>query len=263
MEYSFFLKIIISFITAGAWIAAATLLGERFGSKTGGLITNLPSNILISFLFIAFTRNIDYVREAAVSVPVGTSIDVIFLLIFIILLRYHIIFAVIVSLGAWFILAFFSMLMPLKNIYINILIFIIITAVSFFVVEKILKIRSVPRNQKYYTISQKLIRVLFAGCIVSGIVIAARFLDPFYVGIIATFPAVLLSSMVILSINQNREFAQATGKVLLLSLGNIIVFSSSAYFSFHKFGIVFGAVISFALSLLYLLLFQPVIKRIS
>ena len=49
-DHFFVIKVLISFVVAGIWIAGATLLAERFGSKIGGLITNLPSNILISLI---------------------------------------------------------------------------------------------------------------------------------------------------------------------------------------------------------------------
>lgn len=71
-------KIIISFFVAGIWISAATLLAEKFGSKIGGLIANLPSNILISLLFIAIVNNTDYVINTVPSVPIGMAIDTIF-----------------------------------------------------------------------------------------------------------------------------------------------------------------------------------------
>ena len=52
----FLLNIILAFFIAGSFIALLTLLAERFGSTIGGLIANLPSNILITMIFISLTR---------------------------------------------------------------------------------------------------------------------------------------------------------------------------------------------------------------
>jgi len=263
MDHIFIIKAVTSFFIAGIWITSVTLLAEKFGSKIGGLITNLPSNILISFLFIALTKNVNYVKDATVTVPIGMSIDALFLLIFIILLRYKLTLAVIISLSAWFLLAIVSISIPVNNIVTNIIVYIIITVISFILVEKVLKIKSVPKNSKKYSLPQILIRAAFAGSVVSGIVIIAYFLNPFFVGIISTFPAVLSTTMIILAVNQNNRFAQATGKILILSSTNIVIYSSAVYVTYPVFGIIFGTIISFALSFIFICTFIPIIRRVA
>ena len=119
MDKIFILKIIISFFISGLCITISTLLAEKFGSKIGGLITNMPSNILISFLFIALTQNIEYVKDASVTVPIGMTIDTIFLLIFVIFLNYSLILSIVFSIFSWFILAVFFNIFKLNNIYLN------------------------------------------------------------------------------------------------------------------------------------------------
>ena len=75
MDSLFLAKVIISFFVAGIWISAATFLAERMGSKIGGLIANLPSNILVGLLFLYFVYDIDYVISVVPSVPIGMLIN--------------------------------------------------------------------------------------------------------------------------------------------------------------------------------------------
>ena len=70
MDTVFLLNVFLSFVLAGTWISFATILAEKFGSKIGGLIANLPSNILISYLFIALTSSPEFVAEISVSLPI-------------------------------------------------------------------------------------------------------------------------------------------------------------------------------------------------
>jgi len=79
----------------------------------------------------------------------------------------------------------------------------------------------------------------------------------------STFPAVLLSTMVILIINQGIPFARATGKILILSSSNIIVYGIVVYFTFPALGIALGTAVSFAASLIWVLALRPVSDLLS
>jgi hypothetical protein len=73
-------------------------------------------------------------------------------------------------------------------------------------------------------------------------------------GVLATFPAVLTSTMVILARSQSTAFAQATGKILILSSGNIIVYTSCVGILFPMVGPWWGTLVSFAVSACFVVL---------
>jgi len=262
MDKIFIVRIIISFFIAGFWIAVATLLAERLGSKIGGLITNLPSNILISLLFIAMINDTSYVIHAVPTIAIGMTINTLFLFCFISILQYGLVTAAIISLLVWFVFALIAMFLNCNNLFFNVIFYIIVTLIVFIILEKLIKIPSVNKSAKKYTKTQMLLRALFAGSVVSSVIIISKFFNPYVVGIFSTFPAVLLSTMIILEINQSKAFAQATGKVLVLSSSNIIVYGLAVYFSYPKFGIVLGTIISFMLAFLWVWLFHPIVRRV-
>jgi len=263
MDKIFIIRVIISFFIAGIWIAGATLLAERLGSKLGGLVTNLPSNILISLIFVVMVNGIPYVIDALPAVPIGMAINMIFLFVFIIALQYGLLLSTIISLLIWFGLAIAAAFLNYDNLFVNVVFYIIMSFITFIVLEKVIKIPSAKKSNKKYTPLQMFIRAVFAGSIVASVVVISKFFDAYILGIFSTFPAVLLSTMVILGINQGKEFAQATGKVLVLSSTNIVVYVVAVYFTFPRFGIILGTVISFICSFLWVCLFLPVIRRIK
>ncbi|MDI9559183.1 MAG: DUF3147 family protein, partial [Pseudomonadota bacterium] len=55
MDNIFVLKLILSFIVGSLWITMVTILAEKYGTRIGGLMAGLPSTILISLFFIAWT----------------------------------------------------------------------------------------------------------------------------------------------------------------------------------------------------------------
>jgi len=261
MNY-FIIKVVSSFFIAGTWIALSTNLAEKFGSKIGGLISNLPSNILISLIFIALVNDVTYVTDAIISIPVGISICTVFLVIFIYLLKYKLLIASVVSVVLWFLLAIISSYFKSGSLAVNLIIYFFVSITAIFYIEKVLKIPTTPNSKKHYSTFQIIFRVFFSGSIVASIVVISKFCNPYFTGIFSTFPAMLLSTMIILSLNQGSKFAQSTGKILTLSLSNIVVYVLAVYFTYPIFGIAFGTLISYLFSTLWIVFLYPLVKRL-
>lgn len=263
MENAFLLKVITSFIVAGIWIGGATLLAERLGSKKGGLISNLPSTILIALVFVALVQDPTFAAQAADAAPIGMLIDTLFLLVFILLLKYGLKKTVLLSLSTWFVLAFLANKIHLSNIVLNIILYFIVAVSIFFLLEYVVKIPAKEKNWKKYSPGSLLIRALFAGSVVAGTIIISTFAGTYWVGLFSTFPAVMLSTMVILTVNQGINFARATGKIMILSSTNIIVYALGVSFTYPRMGVVLGTIVSFGSAFLWVLLLHPLIKRLS
>ncbi|NQV02264.1 MAG: DUF3147 family protein [Bacteroidia bacterium] len=258
-----YFQVFLSFALAGSWIAVLTLLAERFGSKVGGLITNLPSNILITLIFISLSQGIGFVEEMTPAIPIGLLIDSIFLVVFILLLRYNLLVGILGSIGSWLVLALIANRIQMESLWINVAIYFAITILAFLFVEYGWKIPAKGRSGKKYTLGQMAIRAAFAGGIVGGVVLISHFVPAYLTGIISAFPAVLFSSMVILAVNQGKAFAQATGKVMILSTSNIVIYTLGVYFTYPVLGIVGGTVVSFVIAFLWVVMLRPVMKRFT
>jgi hypothetical protein len=259
----FFFQILLSFVFSGFWIAGATLLAEKLGSKMGGLIANLPSNILISLLFIALSQGKHFASQAALSVPIGMSIDTIFLFVLIVSLRWGALISIIFSLLSWFGLVILVQKIHYTNLSGNLIIYFFITCGIFLLLEKIFKFTSLPKSNKSYKLSQIVMRAIFAGSVVGSTVFLSSILEAFSTGLFATFPAVLLSTLIILVLNQGIQFAQATGKILVLSSSNIVVYSIMIHLTYPSIGPLWGTLLSFFTAFLWIWVFQPVLKKIG
>jgi hypothetical protein len=263
MDSLFLSRVILSFVLAGSWIAVVTLLAERLGSRLGGLFTNLPSNILFSLIYIALSNGIPFVTGMVPGIPLGMLIDTVFLVVMMATLRFGVLWSLLVSLGSWAFLAWLANLLPSAPLWLAVTLYLAGASGLFLVAEKRMKIPSVPASDKGYTLLQLSSRAVVAGAIVAGVVVVSQFAPPYLTGIISTFPAVLLSTMMILIINQGIPFARATGKILILSSSNIIIYGIVVYFTFPAFGIAVGTLISFAASFIWVLALRPVIDLLS
>lgn len=257
------LRVILSFLTAGTWISLATLAGEKLGSRVGGLIVNLPSNIVVSFLFVALTRGTAFTAEAAQAIPLGMTINTLFIFIFVITIRKSLLFAVLVSLAAWLSVAAAAAAFPVHRLSVSLGIYVLVCIAGFLLAEFGAKIRSVPKKPAPWNPRGMLIRALFAGTVVASAVLAAQIAPPYITGIMATFPAVTLSTFVILSLTQGTDFTRATGKILMLSSSNIIVYAFLVAQTYPRLGILPGTLISFAAAVIWISLFLPLVRRLS
>lgn len=256
-------RIVLSFFIAGIWITGSTLLGERLGSQKAGLITNLPSNILISLLFMAITKGSDYAASATAGIPIGMTIDTVFLLVFIILLPRGLWRALVFSLLAWAASAIVIVrLLPPLGFGLSIVIYLLVMAVAFLIVDRMLAVRKVEKKPAAFSLKIVAVRAFFAGSVVAGAVAIAQVAPPYMTGVLATFPAVLTSTMVILTRSQGSDFARATGKILILSSSNIILYAACAGILFPKVGPWWGTLAAFSASLIYIRLLGELTKRV-
>lgn len=263
MEKAHLIKIVISFFTAGIWIGGATLLAERLGSRKGGLVANLPSTILVSLVFVALVQDPFFAAQATRAVPIGMLIDTIFLLVFVLLLKYGLVKATLLSLSCWLVLALAAAEIRLENLTLGILLYTIVAVASYLLLELGFHIPSQGKNRKKYTPASLLTRVLFAGSVVAGTTILSIFAGTYWVGLFSTFPAVMLSSMIILTLNQGVDFSRATGKIMVISSTNIVLYALVVFFTYPTLGVVLGTVVSFFAAFLWILMLNPILKKLS
>jgi len=262
MQLETVLRIALAFVVAGLWISLATLAGERLGTRLGGLIANLPSNILVSLLFMSVTRGPSYAAQTALSIPVGMAVDTLFLLALIAFLPRGLASALAAGLVVWVAAAALAAFLPPILPPWSILLYVLVCVACFALAEFGFKVRSVPKKAGPFKPAAILVRALFAGTIVAGAVAAAQFSPPYLTGIVSVFPAVLLSTMTILTRAQGSDFARATGKVLIVSSSNIIVYGLAVSLLFPLLGPWWGTLLSFVAAALYVALLLPLTRRI-
>ena len=106
-----------------------------------------------------------------------------------------------------------------------------------------------------------MVRAVFAGTVVGITVIISTFAESFWTGIFSTFPAVMLSTMTILTISQGATFARAVGKTMVLASVNIVVYAIAVYWLYPPLGALWGTILAFLLALLLILMIRPLLQK--
>ena len=76
---------IIPFIVSAFVVIIITIIAEKFGTKTGGILGSLPSTIIVAYVFIALNKGPDFASKSVAVVPAEIGINILFLFIFTIL----------------------------------------------------------------------------------------------------------------------------------------------------------------------------------
>lgn len=261
MSSLFLQQLILSVVIAGVWIGGVTLLSERLGSRLGGMISNLPSTILVSLLFIGITQSPEFAAQSTVTVPLGMTISTLFLFAFILLIPFGLGWALAGSITTWVGFAILSSFFQDTGRLTWTIVYFAVAIGSWLIAERVLKIQSAPKTGRRYTWWQILIRAAFAGSVVGTAVLIGRSGSAFWTGIFSTFPAVMLSSMVILTLSAGPAFARALGKIMLLASTNIIIYGHFAGLFFPRIGLAWGSIISFIIATLWVWLLKPLFDR--
>ena len=255
------LQIALSFVVAGLWISSATLVGERLGSRLAGLVTNLPSTIVVAMLFVALTRGPAYAAVAAASVGIGMGLCILFLVAFILAVPHGLGFALGAAFGTWLLAAWLANLMPPPSLARGVLLFLLVNVLAMLALEYLLAIPSAPQRERPFSYLVLVCRALFAGGVVAGAVTAAQLAPPFLAGVLSCFPAMYSTSLVILARSQGASFARASGKVMVFSCSSIIIYAAAVAALFPRVGIWLGTLLGYALAALYLAILAPFSRK--
>lgn len=249
-------ELILPFFLSFTVVILITMLAERFGTKIGGIAGTLPSTIIIVFLFIALNRGIPFATHSDSIAVAEMGINVLFLAAFAAFCTRSLPAALIGAFSLW---AFFTALLYIAD-FSTILVPLIIFAVAFasclWYLEKHEHVTSQQKIHMQYTYKKILLRGLLAGVVIAAAVSLSN-LSVALSGILAMFPAIFLSTMLISYFEHGPLFTKALAKSLMYGSPSVVAYGAAIYFLYPAAGILIGTIgatiISVAVSLVLLL----------
>jgi hypothetical protein len=217
----FALKIIISFFLGGMFIAAQSVLAERWPNM-GGLIISVPSTLPIDLFFIGWSEGIGPALEAASIVPIAIALILLFSTVYIYSAQYvrqripSLLVANISSLCVWVILAVLAVTFRFDNIGWELGIFTAVLLVTGYLLSFKQKgpSSSVPCRTTSLTGRKVALRALFAGSIIASSVALSKALNPLWGGVLSVFPASYLSTFNMIHKSAGQEHLITIGKTI-------------------------------------------------
>lgn len=258
MENIFLIKLLLSFIVGGSYIAFTIWVAEKFGSRIGGLLIGLPSTLLVSLIFIAWTQNSQAAVAALPVVPATIAANSLFLVAFIYSYKYGRAAAFTLASLLWLALSFPLAFFSLKNILIS-----LILATVFFGLA-IFWLRRFPhRKLEQFTLTHKefLFRIVFTGSFVTLAVFLGKALGPLWGGVFASFPAAFSSSLLLLENKHGIDFTSSVAKTIPYgSMGNVF-FAVTFFLTVPKVGIILGTIFAYLVALVFAIVINNTILK--
>ena len=155
MQPDFIYKVIASIIIGGAWVALSTVLVDKLGTKTGGLIAGLPSTVVV-------------------VVPLAFAVNGPFLLAYAALAKRGWRQAMVPAVGVWFGLSYLIIVFRLDEFFWGVgicgLVLILVTVIF----ERTFNVQRLMHS------GAPIPKALFAGLMIGTAVLASRFLNPLF-----------------------------------------------------------------------------------
>ncbi len=258
----FTIKLILSFLVGGAYAIVATIIADKLGSKIGGLISGLPSTTLFGLLFIAWTQNTRATVEATTLIPAVIGIACLFLITYVLFFRKGFWVAIFLSFIVWILFTLELFSLNLTNFFLSVLVFCLCFLITYVIVNKILKIKSVKGNTIKYSAKLLFVRGFITGFVIVISVFIAKFGGPVLGGVFTTFPAMFSSVLLITYHAHGQAFSAGVAKSSLFAWISTTIFVIVFRYTVIPFGIVGGTSVALLVSYFSAyLLYEFVLKK--
>jgi uncharacterized membrane protein (GlpM family) len=245
---SLLFQVVIPFVLSALVVIVITIIAEKFGTKVGGIFGTLPSTIVIALLFIAINKGTEFASDTAAVVPAELGINVVFLLVFALLIHRSVPIAFVTTFAVWGFLSSLLVIFNINSIFTSVLIYLISVIGGFFVLEFWKNKPSTGMVKVHYTAKKIVFRGLLAGFFIA-LAVSLSNVGSIISGIFSVFPAILSSTMIISVREHGPEFAAGMAKSMLLGLASVCTYSALIHFLYPVYGIILGTGIAYLFSL--------------
>jgi hypothetical protein len=215
----FILSLLIKMVVTAAFVVGATFLAERAGPVVGGMVATLPIAAGPAYIFLALDHGPEFIADSALSSLVVNAANCVFAFTYTLLAqRRGLALSVLPALVAWAAFASLSRVLPWTTtaaVAFN----AVVLAVCLAIGNRLRHARMPLVTRRWYDIP---LRAVMVALLIATVVGLSTRVGPTITGMLAVFPIVLLSLMLIL---HPRIGGPAAGAVLSNTMLGLVGFS--------------------------------------
>ncbi|MGD8340213.1 MAG: hypothetical protein PVH89_05490 [Gammaproteobacteria bacterium] len=220
-------------------------MAERWGTRIGGMLSGLPSTVVVAFSFIAVTQGAEQAYLATESFPLTFSFNAIAVAAYLALARHGSAAGLTGLVLAWLALqagfvAFARAVQPVTHGMSFILWLLVLVAMTA-TLRKFFPVPFAKGSAHAHSRGELAGRAAFCGFVIAGAVLSAMISGPLGDAVLAAFPAVLVTTLAIAAIAARAEsvaFARSLCLPLMLSgMANCVVFAVAFHFLILRWGL--------------------------
>ncbi len=244
----FALQVIASFLIGGSYIAGTTVLAERVSPRLAGVLTGLPTTMLVSFSFLAWTNSLKEAGRAIGSTPAVIGGSIMFLVVYILLGERPIYIKYAGALLVWTSISFTFASFHITNLIISMAV-----CIAAFILSQYL-FRNMQDHEAvkiHYTRGEMIFRFCFAGGVIATAIILGRVSGPIWGAVFSAYPATFTSTLIILNHRHGTSIIRSMARTMPIgSFGSaFFAVSFSTLSQYTNFGVV--VILSYAISMVF------------
>jgi len=249
MTEIFLLRLIVSFFAGGGIVLLAIFLAQKLGSRLGGLLSGFPTIIFVSLLLIGVFVSAEAAQTASISALVALSFFGIFACIYVRFHKQSIWVSLPLAILGWLIAASIFNAFKIDTYWMALAIFlcVVIGSLGF------LRFQDTPASFSSDVAKPKwsyVLRFMLGGLTVSGAYLLSVVAGERVGGIWASFPALAISSVIILNHLEGKAFTASFIKNVFSSAAvNCGIYISGVYFTYVAFGVLWGTIMTAAITI--------------
>jgi uncharacterized membrane protein (GlpM family) len=266
MDRFFFLQLLTSFLVGGGVTALQTVTAERVSRNIAGIVLAIPTTYAIALFFMGWALSPEEVAAVVPVTPISIGLSALFVPVYIFVARHT--FPQILSLLAsvtvaslfWLFLAIPLVIYQFSNLLLSLVGFIALAFLSTVFIAMQMEKDHAPTDVAYTT-SQKILRGVFAGSLISFAVYLSKILSPFWGGIFSAFPAAWSSGLLILHYYYDASFLARTYYMAPIGSSSLVVYGLIVMATYPTSGIFLGTVYAYLVSGVYVWGMVKVIQK--
>jgi hypothetical protein len=194
-EIAFLLLLALRMAIAAAFVVSASLITERSGPVIGALVATLPISAGPSYVFLALDHDAAFIAQGALaSLPINAATMILGLTYVVLAQRQSALVSCAVAVAVWMVLATIIRQVPWSlagGLIANAIAFAICVPLQ----RRFRHVKMPPITRRWYDVP---LRASLVATLVATVVTASSWVGPTISGIIALFPIVFTSMMLIL-----------------------------------------------------------------
>lgn len=241
-EFQFWFALVLKMAVTGLFVTLATVVAERLGPTVGALVATLPVSAGPVYVFLALDHDAAFISASAVASLALNAITAIYVMIYVLLAQRRTMWiSVSLALAVWLpaALVLGSIQWTAWSAFIlNLVVF----TLCFFIVEPFTFVPMPSATRPWYDF---VVRSGMVALLVAAVVMLSFRIGPTGSGVLAVFPVIYTSIMVIL---HHRVGGPATAAVLANAIPGLAGFGA-ALLTLHLAAVPLGTVAALSLAL--------------
>jgi hypothetical protein len=241
-ELLFWLSLLLKMAVTAGFVVTAAMATERAGPGIGALVATLPVAAGPAYVFVALDHDAAFVAASAIGSIAAHAATGVFCLVYIVLAqRRGVAVSVLGAVGSWFTVAFLLRMVPWTFptvAAVNLAIFGLCIVMS----ARYRHAKMLPARRRWFDIP---LRAFMVACLVAAVVSLSSHVGPVVTGLLAVYPIVMTSLMLIL---QPRVGGPANAALMANSMWGLVGFAV-CLFTVHLTVVPLGAWAGLSLAL--------------